>query len=164
MASGNTLTTVSVQNNEPPATTFATLDSRNGHLVLDFDAATDESAIFTEVLSRAYAGGGITVNIHYAMSSAITGDVVLTAEFERIGDGQQDIDLDSFAAAQTVTVTVPLTSGNVDIASLAFTNGAQIDSIAVGEAFRIRITRDANNLADTSAGDLELLACELKET
>lgn len=164
MASGNTLLIFTPQANEPPSSNYATLDIRNGHRVLDFDDATDEAAVFKAVLPRNYAGGGLTVYLHYAMTNATSGDVVLTAAFERIGDGQQDIDSDGFASAQTATVTVPGTSGHVDIAAITFTDGAQIDSLAVGEAFRLKITRDANAGGDTAAGDLELVAVEIKET
>lgn len=55
------------------------LDTRNAHPVLDFDASTDENAVFHGVLSHAYAGGGLTVYVHYAMSSATIGDVVWNA-------------------------------------------------------------------------------------
>ncbi|RKY12813.1 MAG: hypothetical protein DRP52_04270 [Planctomycetota bacterium] len=140
-----------------------TLDTRNLHPVLDADASTDESAVFTGVMPRHYAGGGVTVYIHYAMSSATSGNIDWDAQFERIGDQQQDLDSDGFAAVQSVNnTTVPSTSGLVDIVSIAFTDGAQMDSIAVGESFRLKITRDAS--ADTAAGDAELVAVEIKET
>ena len=84
-------------------------------------------------------------------------------EAERVGNGSQDIDSDGFASAQTITaVTVPGTSGNVDIVNVAVTDGANIDSIAVGELFRVRVRRDV--AADTAAGDAEFLGLELKET
>lgn len=163
MATGNTLLTFFPNDNEPPATNYATLDTRFAHPVLDFDTTTAEGAVFTGIVPRNYGGGGITVYIHYAMTSATTGTCGWTVEFERIGDAQVDIDADSFAAAQTVTaVTVDGTTGNVDIVNVAVTNGANMDSIAVGEAFRLRIKRDVAN--DTAAGDAEFLACELKET
>lgn len=164
MASGNTLVIFTPQANQPPSSNFATLDTRNSHLVLDFDASTDEAAVFAGVLPQHYSGGGITVYLHYAMSSATSGDVVVTAAFERIGEGQQDIDSDSFASANSATATVPGTSGNLDIVSIAFSNGAEIDSLAVGEGFRIKVTRDADNGSDTASGDLELWAVELRET
>ena len=83
--------------------------------------------------------------------------------FERIGAAQQDVDADGFATAQTITaVTVDGTSGNVTIANVAVTNGANMDSIAVGELFRVRLRRDVAN--DTAAGDAEFHALELKET
>jgi hypothetical protein len=163
MASGQTLLAFYPQDNEPPAANFATLDYRNGHPVLDFDPTTQEAAIFSGVLPRNYAGGGITVYLHFAASSATSGTGGWDVAFERIGDGQQDIDADGFASAQTVTaVTVPGTSGHVKIASVAIANGANLDSLAVGEAFRLRVRRDVAN--DTAAGDLELVAVELKET
>lgn len=149
--------------NEPPGSAYATLDTRNGHPVLDFDDTVAEAAIFTGVLHRAYAGGGLTVEIGYSMASAITGTCGWTAEFERIGDSQEDVDADSFATAQTVTaVTVPGTSGHVDVVSVAVTNGANMDSIAAGELFRLRVKRDVAN--DTAAGDAELPFVRVRET
>ena len=165
MAAGDTLLIFTPQANEPPAANYATLDSRNGHLVLDFDADTDESAVFKGVMPRHYGGGGVTVYLHYGMSTAVADGVVWTAAFERVSDSQQDIDADGFAAAQTITDTVPGTSGHVTIAAIAFTDGAQMDSIAAGEGFRLRLTRDANHATDdTATGDAELWAVELRET
>lgn len=164
MASGNTLLIFTVQANEAPAASYATRDERNAHPVLDFDADADESAVFSGVLPRNYAGGGITVYLHWAATSATSGDCIWNVAFERIGEGQQDTDADGFAAAQAVTATASGTSGNVDIAAVTFTDGAQMDSIAVGEEFRIKVTRDADNGSDTMTGDAELRKLELKET
>ena len=164
MASGDTLLAWTAQSNQPPASNAATLDTRNEHPVLDFDASTNESAIFSGVLPRNYAGTtGITVAIHYSMTSATSGDIDWDVALERIGDQQQDVDSDGFAAANSVdNTTVPGTSGNVDIVTVTFTDGADMDSIAVGEKFRLKITRDA--VSDTAAGDAELHAIEIKET
>jgi hypothetical protein len=163
MASGNTLLIFTPLMNEPPASVFATFDIRNQHPVLDFDDTTNWSAIFSAVMPRNYSGGGLTVYLHFAMSSAVAGEIDWDVSFERIGDQQQDIDSDGFAAVQSVdNITVPGISGLVDIVSIAFTNGAQMDSIAVGEGFRIKVTRDAVN--DGAVGDAELLFVEIKET
>ena len=164
MASGNTLCMFFPQDNEPPSAAYATLDSRNGHPVLDFDDTTDESAIFTGVLPRHYAGGGITVYLHVAFTSATSAEARFDVAFERIGDSQQDIDSDGFATAGSVDITAPATSGHVEIGNVAFADGAAIDSIAVGEAFRLKITRDANHVNDDASGDCELIAVEIKET
>ncbi|NIV00538.1 MAG: hypothetical protein GWN55_04285, partial [Phycisphaerae bacterium] len=132
MASGDTLLIFTPLHNEPPSSNYATLDTRNLHPVLDFDASTNESAVFSAVMPRSYAGGGLTVYIHYAMSSATSGDVDWDVAFERIGDQQQDIDSDGFAAVNSVdNTTVPGTSGNVDIVNVTFTDGADMDSVAV---------------------------------
>lgn len=165
MASGDTLAVFLPHGYEPPATNYATLDLRNQHPVLDFDdgGTANESAVWSDVLPRNYGGGGITVYIHYSMTSATSGDIDWDVAFERIGDQQQDIDSDGFASVQSVdNTTVPATSGNVDIVSVAFTDGAQMDSIAVGEGYRIKVTRDG--VSDTASGDAELLRVEIRET
>lgn len=164
MASGDTLLIFKAQDNQPPASNYATVDTRNNHLVLDFDDTTNESAVFQAIMPRNYAGTtGVTVYIHYAMTSATSGDIDWDVAFERIGDQQLDIDADSFAAVNSVdNTTVSATAGNVDIVSVAFTDGADMDSVAVGEAFRLKLTRDA--ASDTATGDAELYAIEIKET
>ena len=154
---------ITPQMNEPPSSNFATLDTRNNHPVLDFDATTNESAVFRGVLPVGYASGGLTVYIHYAMTSAEVNTIDWDVSFERIGDQQLDIDGDSFAAVNSVdNTTVPGTTGLVDVVSVAFTDGADMDSIAAGESFRIKITRDA--ASDDAAGDAELLFVVIKET
>lgn len=163
MASGETLIVFTPQCNEPPASIAAVPGVRNQHPILSFDDTTNWEAVFSGVMPRNYAGGGITVYLHYSMASAVTGNVDLDVAFERIGDQQLDIDADSFAAVQSVdNTTVPGTAGNVDIVSIAFTAGAQMDSIAVGEGFRMKVIRDA--AADTASGNLELRFIEIKET
>jgi len=164
MASGDTLIIFMPYNNEPPSSNYATLDTRNLHPCLDFDATTNESAVFSAVMPQSYAGTtGVTVYLHYAMTSATTNTVDWDVSFERIGDQQLDIDSDSFAAVNSVDdTTVPGTSGNVDVVSVAFTDGADMDSVAAGELFRIKVTRDA--ASDDATGDAELYAVEIRET
>lgn len=162
MASGDTLAVFTPLHNEPPASGYATLDTRNSHPVLDLDAAANEDAVFSGVMPQHYAGGGVTVYLHYAMSSATSGDVDWDVAFERIGDQQLDIDGDSFAAVNSADNTVvPGTSGLVDVVSVAFTAGADMDSVAAGESFRLKVTRDA--ASDTATGDAELIKVELRE-
>jgi hypothetical protein len=163
MASDETLLVLTPLNNEPPASNYATLDTRNQHPVLDFDAGTNESAVFGGVMPRNYGGNGVTVYLHYAMSIATSGDVDWDVVFERVGDQQQDIDSDGFASAKSVNdTTVPGTSGLVDVVSISFSDGAEMDNVAAGESFRVKVTRDAAN--DDAAGDAELLFVEIKET
>jgi len=164
MASGDTLLIFTPLNNEPPAANYATFDTRNSHPTLDFDATTNESAVFSSVMPQHYAGTtGVTVYLHYAMSSAVADTVDWDVAFERIGDQQLDIDADSFAAVNSVdNTTVPDTAGLVDVVSVAFTDGADMGSVAVGELFRLKVTRDAAN--DDATGDAELVAVEIRET
>lgn len=162
MASGNTLLIFTPLQNEPPASNYATLDLRNGHPVLDFDPTTQETAIFSGVMPLHYGGGGVTVYVH-ATSDAASGTLGWDVSFERMSDATTDLDSDSFATAQTVTAaTVPGTSGVVLVLNVAISNGANMDSVAAGESFRLRIRRDVAN--DTSASDANLLAVTIKET
>jgi hypothetical protein len=163
MASGDTLLFFTSASARPPPSNPATFTARGSHLNLSFSGSTNQNAIFQAVMPRHYGGGGVTVYLHYAMATETSGDVDWDVAFERIGDGQQDIDSDGFATVQSVdNTTVPGTAGFVDIVSIAFTNGAQMDNVAVGEYFRIQVTRDA--ASDTSTGAAELVAVEIKET
>lgn len=166
MASSDTLYVFTPHSNQAPASAFATLDTRNAHLVLDFDGATDEEAVFEGVLPRRYGSGGLTVNIHCSFTSATSGSVRWQAAFERIDASSLDIDADSFAAFQSAGGTAPGTSGQVIVVAVAFTDGAQMDSLAVGEAFRLKIRRDADGTSGTDdiTTDAELLRVEIKET
>jgi hypothetical protein len=165
MASGDTLLILTPLNNEPPASAYATLDLRNLHPVLEFDQSTDEEAVFTAMLPRHYAGGGITVRLVWAADGVTSGNVVWETAFERINDGGQDLDADSFATANSSgAVAVPGTDGVTKYTDIAHTNGGQIDSLAAGEAFRLKVRRDANHGSDTAAADAQLIAVELKET
>jgi hypothetical protein len=148
--------------NEPSTSNFATLDTRNNHPVLDFDTTTQETAIFSGVLSPAYAGGGLIVEVWWAATSATSGTIGWDVAFERIDESSLDIDSDSFASAQTITAaTVPGTSGQVKKTSVTVTDGANMDSLAAGEAFRLRVRRDVAN--DTATGDAELLRVVVRE-
>lgn len=162
MASGDTLLIITPYNNEPPAAAYATLDLRNYHPVLDFDAAADESAVFTAIMPRNYAGGGVTVYLHWVSTDTTdTNHCFWDAAFERISG--QDTDADGFAAVQSNDTTHPnATSGIETVTEIPFTNGAQMDSVVAGDIFRLKITRDAVN--DNMAGDAELLGIEIKET
>ena len=161
MASGNVLAKFFGGDLEPGST--AKGGDRNGHPIAVYDPATNQNAEYSDVMARHYGGGGLTVYIHYSMATATSGDVDWDVALERIGDQQQDVDADGFAAVNSVdNTTVPGTAGNVDIVNITFTDGADMDSIAVGEGYRLRVTRDA--AADTAAGDAEVHFVEVVET
>ena len=164
MASGDTLLIFTPQNNEPPSSNPATFDARNLHPVLDFDDTTNESAVFSAVMPQNYgAATGITVYLHFAMTSATSNTVDWDVALERIGVAQVDLDSDGFASVNSVdNTTVPSTSGWVGVVSVAFTAGSDMDSVVKGEAFRLKVTRDAAN--DDASGDAELVAVEIRET
>lgn len=166
MASGDSLVQCLPAHNEPTAAAGATTDLRNVHPVLDFDGATDEEAVFSAVLPRRYAGSGLTVRVFVAFTSATTGSARWQAAIERIDASSLDIDADSFTAFQSVGVTAPATSGMVITGDIVFANGADMDSLAAGEPFRLKIRRDADGTSGTDdiVTDAELLAIEVRET
>lgn len=166
MASGNTLIAFGALDNEPPTSNYATLDTRNAQPCLDFDPSTDESAVFSGVLPRHYAGGGLTVRIYWAATSATSGTCRWNAAIERQDASGQDLDSDSFATAQAAGGSAPGTSGALLYTEITFTSGAQMDSLAAGERFRLKITRDADGTGGTDdmTGDAEVFAVEVKET
>lgn len=161
MASGNSLCTFFPADDEPTATNYATLNlsATALHPVLEFDTTTAEAAVFSGILPRNYAGGGITVYVTWAIA-ATSGTVGWTIEIER---SNTSIGADSFASAQTITAaTVSGTTLIPSVTNVAITDGANMDSLAVGELFRVRLKRDVAN--DTAAGDAFFLGLEIKET
>ena len=161
MATGDSLNQFMPKAFTPPSSNAATFDFINRHPVLDFDGSVGESTIFEDVLPDHYDGGGINVFIHWSCDGT-TGDVDWEASIERIGDGVLDIDADSFAAARSITnETVPGTSHEVKISSISFSNGAQMDSLAAGESYRLKITRIAS--ADVNNDDANLVGVEIRE-
>ncbi len=73
-----------------------------------------------------------------------------------------DLDSDAWATAQTITAaTVDGTSGKVTVTSVSITAGAAgTDSVAAGDAFRLRIR---NLAAGTATGGNQILMVTLKE-
>ncbi len=162
MASGDTLAVFHPYQNEPTSSNYALADLRNGHPILAFDDTTAWSAVFSDILPRNYAGGGLTVYVH-ASAVATSGTMGWTVEIERMDDSSLDIDADSFASAQTITAsTVPGTSGQTLVLNVAITSGANMDSLAAGEQFRLRLKRDVAN--DSAVGNTQVTLIEIKET
>jgi hypothetical protein len=146
------------RDNYPPATNFATLDTRNSILVLEFDAATEESATFIGVVNEnAGLTNGLTVRLWWMGDTATSGNVRWGVQLEDTGT---DLDADSYDTNAQVTSAASGTSGIESVASITITT---IDSLAAGDRFRLRVYRvaaDATN--DTMAGDAQLVAVEVR--
>jgi hypothetical protein len=153
--------------NCPPASAYATFDTRNSHPVLDFDGSTDEEAVFAGVLPLGYAGGGLTVELWVAFTTATSGTARWQADIEATLAGTLDIDADSFTASfQSASCAVNGTSGVATLVTITFTAGAQMDSLAAGGAFRLKVRRDADGTSGTDdvTTDAELLRVVVRET
>lgn len=153
-----TLQRFSPRDNQPPASNFATLDTRNSILVLEFDAATEESATFVGVINEAATlSGGLVVRLWWMGDTATSGNVRWGVQFEKTGT---DLDADSYDTNAQVTSAASSTSGIESVAEITITT---IDSLAAGDRFRLRVYRvaaDATN--DTMTGDAQLTAVEVR--
>jgi len=165
VASGDTLYIWGPDSNEPPSSDYATLDLRNGRLCLDFDASSTESAIFSGVLPQHYGDSGATVYLHTAWSSdtSASHNTRWNVSIERVGE-VLDVDGDSFGGVQAVSQAVEQTSGNIDIVSLAFADGTEMDGLAVGEGFRLKVLRAVAHTDDDATGDAEIYWVDMQET
>lgn len=143
--------------NQPPATAFATLDTRNSILVLDFDDATDESAVFVSVIPEAASlGSGLKIRLHWMATTATSGNCVWDVSLERMNT---DLDSDSFATIASATAAANGTSGILTVTEITLTT---IDSVTAGDGYRLKVTRDADNASDTMSGDAELVVVEVR--
>jgi hypothetical protein len=146
------------RDNQPPATNFATLDTRNSILVLEFDAATEESAYFVGVVDDSMTlTNGLTVRLWWMADTATSGNVRWGVQFEKTGT---DMDANSFDTNAQATSAANGTSGVESVASITITS---IDSLTAGDRYRLRVYRvaaDATN--DTMTGDAQLVAVELR--
>lgn len=137
--------------------TFVAGGRGDGHKLLAFDDTTDECVYFGGVIPEgAVLTSGISVSL-WITATATTGTNVFDVAFERL-DGL-DIDGNSFGTTYSVTNTPSATSG-IPVKSTAV--AATIDSLAVEEAYRLRVCRDADNGTDGLVGDAQLLRVMLK--
>lgn len=132
--------------------------------VLLYDDSTDEAAAWTGVLPDSYGGGGLSVDIIWGSAGGVTtGNVVWAAAIESTTPDGDSLNTDNFAADNTVTDAAPASANNSVTAAITFTDGADMDSLAAGEMYRVRLTRDADNASDTMSGDAEVYAVYVRE-
>ena len=144
---------------QPPASNFATLDTRNSIMVLDFDAASTEYTVFAGVMPRnANLASGLKVIINWTATSATTGNCVWQAEFM---DMDHDLDNITWGTATTATATTNATSGISNVTTITLLSSA-LDGLVAGEFFLLRIARLGGNGSDTMLGDAELISVSVE--
>lgn len=166
MASGDTLDKFVAASNEPPSSNAAILIRRNDHFCLQFPGgATDTEAVFRGIMPSYYANGGLTIIAKVRATSDTSGNVVIQMALERCTG--QDIDSDGFAAFNSSgAVAISGTSGiSVDV-TVTFTDGADMDSVDVGDEYRLKVRRDTDDTSatDSVTNEIEISAIEVKET
>lgn len=164
MASGDRIEVFEAAAGMPPTVSFAVPVRRNSHFVYAFDAAADENLDFESVWPVTFPAGGVTLRLHWAADTATSGACRWQVSFERIATAQ-DLDADGFATAKSAGTTTGGTAGVPNLTSITFTQ-AEADALDLGEAYRLRISRDADGTTGTDdmTGDAHLLAVEVYET
>lgn len=160
MANQDTLMVFDPLENRPPAANFATPDLRSGFVVLDFDAATDETARFIALLPSHYRGGGFVPVVKWTSTSATSGNVRLQVAIARLAAGANLDAPPAVAATTTFTATAPTTSGEI-VESVG--QSLTVADANTGDLLLVEVTRLASDALDTMTGDLEFLALELQE-
>lgn len=172
MASGNTLLILTPLDNVPPATLYAVFDTMVGTStpvenipVLKFNDTTVWYADFYCVMPSNYAGGGLTLTFMWS-AAATANTAVLSAALRRVQDDAEDLDTtaQTYDYNNTGALTPANVVGEVAYDTLTFTNGADMDSVAVDEYFILRVRRVPTDGSDTLVGDLALHAIIVKET
>lgn len=154
-----TLAYFTALDNQPPASGFATLDTRNSIAVLDFDDTVSESGVFVGIMpENASLASGIDVRLHWIATTGTTGICRWGVQFEEM---ISDLDIDSFDT--TVAEGGSTTNATNGVPTVTEIRCTGIDSITAGDLFRILVYRDATDTVnDTLSGDAELLAIELR--
>lgn len=171
MATGDTLLVLTPLDNTPPATLYATFDTMVGTStpaesipLLDFDDSTVEYADFHGlVMPRNYSGGGVTLTFYHS-AAANTGVFGINAAFRAVPDDTEDLDTTAHTYDYNeVAATVASVVGEIAVDTLAFTDGADMDSVAAGGYFILRVKRNTS-VASDATGDCSIHAIEIKET
>lgn len=135
---------------------------RNDHPILVYDGTSAEYAYFTGVMPQHYAGGDVNVYLHIAYTDAVSGTGIFGASFQRIGDGIKSLDSTTDGGYVYAYIGANATSGYISIKPVSLLS-FEIDDVAVGELFRLKVYRYADSGDDTAAGDAELNYIEMRE-
>lgn len=144
---------------QPPATNFASFDTRNSRACYSFDDTTDESILISgKVPQGANTTGGIKVWLEFKGATGVAGNVKWSAEWEK---GNTDSDADSFDAATTNFGTISATSGiSLNLAITCST----IDGLLAGDPYVLKISRKPSDTTnDTMTGDAQLFSVEVQQ-
>ena len=160
MASGNPV--VQILGIFPPGANAASTDTRAGGstpgenvVVHDFDDTTIEYVDFLTKL-EGYGGGGLTITLPWSATSATSGTCRWGIAVRRVQDDAEDIDVSHTYDFNDTDDTAASASGELSYPTVAFTDGADMDSWAEGELGIVRVRRNASHANDDMSGDAEL--------
>lgn len=123
--------------------------------VFDFDASTAEYVDFYGRLSQKYSATGIDIDFSWSGATGTSGNVIWAAAIRRLNTSETFSASHSYSA-QSATSAVAGTLTRPTETTISLTDGAQMDSLAAGEPYVLRVYRDAANGSDTLTGDAQL--------
>jgi len=136
-----------------PASNPAVIDGGENNFKLLFNADADESCSWGGILDDDYSGT-LYCDIYWSMASATADEVVWDVLLWAVTPSDAaEINTESYDTANSSTATVPGTAGYMIKTTITLSND---DSIAAGDMFRIKINRDADNVADDALADAEI--------
>jgi hypothetical protein len=146
--------------NMPVAANYAVFTVRNNNPLLAFNDTTPYTAMFAGIVPQgASLGSGLVITLRWIAASATSGNVVWKAQIDRASGASGDnITVDSFDAAASVTTACNATNGKLVTSTITLTT---LDSLAAEDGFRLQIIRDAANASDTMVGDAQLYQVEV---
>lgn len=167
MASGDTLFILSPIDGRRIVTgvAAATLDRRGEVECLDFADSTVEVIEWDEVMPGAYANGGTRVLIYWASTSAAAGQSARFGVFWR-AIKEDSVDLDDLPSVtfNEIAAVEATNSGQISIAPITFTDGADMGSVVAADMFTFRLRRQPAHATDTLVGDAEVFFVVVTET
>lgn len=147
--------------NIPFSTTYPTFNVRGtlGMPVLDCADALTVDCLFASVMPlNANLGSGLTTLIRWSSHVATTGAVKWNVAFQRLNQGAGVAT--SFDTLGTVTTT---TNGTIDTINISTVSAlTTISSIAAGDMFVVKVSRDGTAGGDTMTDTAEIYGVEIR--
>jgi len=114
------------------------------------------SVVVSSWVNEFMGGDGLSINmyVYYAMATATSGNVVLSAVLGRTADGSV---LQDWSGGGSTTVAVPGVARTLKIVRIPFT----MSSIGRDDLISVHFKRDGGNAADTATGDLHFFGAFL---
>jgi hypothetical protein len=146
---------------QPPASAYAVWATRNSVPLLGFNDTTSWATIFIGIVPEsAVVSSGILVRIFWLAASATSGAVQWGVAVDAMTAGSNPTS-DSFDTAVTNSpgTSAPATNGVIALSTITLTS---IDSIGIGDGYRLKLYRDAASGNDTMTGDAQVVAVEVR--
>lgn len=149
------------QTTNGPASLAQTEGSNSSYLSLDFDASTEEGAIFQIPMPQSWNAGTLNFVGDWTSGDTTASGIALALQALACGDG--DALDDSWGTAVVVRDASQGTAG--DIYRTAVSGNVTVGgSPAAGENVRFRVFRDVDDTGDTMTADMKLLSLKITYT